>query len=220
MATGDVQAATEGDVPGAQVVHFVLLPPRMAAAEALAAYLRKQRFWVWEGSPAVDELSRQREVTLAQVLPEFPGPKTEMLYPSASISDLRGVTYPGGFTPTVMEETHDVATGTVLWCLGQAEGIFQVDFWADSIALRDALGAQIHRFFNPRESMHGVLLQMPETYACAICRYTLTGAEEIDTPESAYANERRVRCSVRWEAPLLDRRSVALISPRTLVTYE
>lgn len=192
----------------------ILIPVDTAVRMALAAYLREVEFTVHAGTPDVCDLSRPRSFPLAQVLSDFPGPNVELVYPSASIAQPTTAIVTGGFTPSMLEDSWDPMSDTVLWFMGRCEGTLQVDFWADSIALREALGAQIAGIFNPNEGMSGVHLRLPETYASAIGRFTLITQQLFDPPDAVWAGERRLQVAVRYEAPILMRRRVRPLRPQ------
>lgn len=203
--------------PGGELVHGDGRPALLAAPlqisadtavrQALARYLGAVTFSIWEGVPDVSELSRAREFRLVRVLPDFPGPTTELVYPSASISETVAQAYEGGMTPGVLEDSYAPETGSVLWQLGRVDGLLQVDFWADSPALRDAIAAALPGVMNPNEGMSGFYLRLPSTYASAVARYLQLTQETVDQPESAWANERRLMLTVRYTAPVLVRRA-------------
>ena len=182
---------------------YLLLPPEQAAIEALSAYLKTQAFLVHAGAPEVDELSRVRAVSLAYVLEDFPGPGNTLQYPCASLIPVGEIEHEGGFTPSAIPVSFDPVAKTALWDLGQARGLLQLDLFADSKAVRDALVAALPALFNPNEGMSGLYLRGAPAYACATLRYLLLSHSGRDTLEGAYANERRVSASIRFEAPLL-----------------
>lgn len=214
MATGDVVIAREGDVALQQIRGALLLDPEKACAEALAAYLRRQTFTIWGGESTATDLTRNRSFQFSDVLDDYPDAQHVMVYPTASIIPRQSVEYGESFTPSAIESTWNEATGSVLWKLGVATGVFQVDMWADSKPLRDAMAAEIARVLSPRESMTGVLLRLPETYACATGRFTLTGLERINLPNKAFTNEWELRALVSWDALVLDLRGARRFLPR------
>lgn len=202
---------------GQRTKAYLLLPPEDAAAEALAAYLGRATFVVHEGEPKVDELSRAREFTLAAVLDDFPAAGEALVYPCASVTAVGDVEHQGGFTPSVLEHTFDEAAGTVLWSLGEAQGLLQLDLWADSSAVGQALAARLPDLFNPNEGMSGMLLTGPPAYHGSSIRYLLLSHRSGSTLESAAANERRITATVRWEAPLLALRCARRLDLRRTV---
>lgn len=214
MATGDVLIAREGDAALPRVPGCINLDVEIAAAQTLAAYLKKQTFTVWGGKAELPETTRDREFQLVDVLDDFPGHDQTLNYPSASIIPRQSTAMSIDTSPYACEDTWDEARGTVVWYLGDASGVFQVGFWADSKALRDSFAASIPGIMNPRESMSGVLLRMPELYACAGARFTLTDVTRINLPDRAFTNEWELRALIRWEAPILDVRRANRFMPR------
>lgn len=197
---------------------FALMAVEDAAVIALRGYLACQTFLVHEGEPRFDELSRTRQVRLSKVYDDFPGAHVQLEYPSASLVAVGQVEHRGGFTPSVREDTYDPDRGTVVWVLGEATGTLQLDIWADNKATADAFYARLPALMNPGEGMSGLHLWLPPGYLSAPCRYLLVGRERRDTVESAYANERRVQASIRFDAPDLDLRCGVLLDPRVSVT--
>lgn len=217
MATGDILEASSayGDTAQPRVVPFVTTIPEDAASVALAAYLRRARFYVPAGAPPHGEVSRVREFALNAVSEEWPSPTNRLDYPAASIIGAGLVPYEGAFTPSPIPGTEDLQRGTVLWKVGVAAGELQVDFWSIKRIERNAIGAQVAGLFNPRESRSGLLLEAPPEYACAPIRFLLQSTETIDTPDTVYANERRFQAMVAWDCTLLEMRRYVQISPRT-----
>lgn len=205
---------------GERTLPYLLLPPEKAALEALAAYLGRATFLVHAGTPEVGELSRVRAVTLAQVLEDFPNAEDELQYPSASLIAVGEVEHRGGFTPSPIEETFDPGARTMLWSLGEARGLLQLDLFADSKALIDALGAGLPALMSPNEGMSGLYLRGSPAFQCRTIRYLLVGHESRTTFDSVYANERRVTASVRWEAPLLALRCAQPLTVRAQAEVE
>lgn len=221
MATGDILIATEGDAATRQLSGCILLDPEKACAEALAALLRKQRFIVWGGDPQEPtDLTRNREFQLAAVLDDYPDANQVMEYPTASIIPRQAATYGDNLTPFALEHTWDQARGTVFWKLGTVAGVFQLGLWADSKPLRDAMAAQITRVLNPRESMSGVLLQLPETYACSVGRFLLTEMQRIDLPAKSFTQEWELRALVAWDTLVLDQRAAPRLLARAKIETE
>jgi hypothetical protein len=96
--------------------------------------------------------------------------------------------------------------------------VFQVSFWADSKPLRDAMATALSWIFNPRE-VRGVLLRLPEIYACATGRFTLKQpAQRVNIPAKAYTNEWELRALVTWDAPMLEMRAGRHFWPRAVHT--
>jgi len=194
MAAGDLLYNT------AQPAHpaRVLLPPDDAAAEALCRYLGRQVFYVHEGSPAVDELSRMRSFCLESVSTSWPAADQPMRYPSATILGGDDVQHTGD-SPAPIEDTFDPFDETVAWYLGEASGTLQVDFWCDSEATRQAISAQLAALFSPGEGRGGILLELGPRYLGLGGRFSLLTHGRQDTPDAVWAGERRLRATVRWE---------------------
>lgn len=213
MRTGELVGGTGTGAAGAPI----LITVERAAREALAAYLRTARFWVHAGEPVVGELSCARELALEAVHEDFPGPDVALTYPSASLAESVPSRVVQGFTPRPLEHTYDPASGSVLWYLGRSEGTIQLDLWADSGAMREALGASLPAVFNPSEDQAGVYLRLPPTYASATARFTLLTQQHLDPPDAVWAGERRLQVTIGYEAPLLARRRATLLRPRAPV---
>ena len=113
---------------------------------------------------------------------------------------------------------YDPDAGTVVWVLGEVTGLLQLDIWCDSVASADAFYARLPALMSPGEGMAGLLLRAPPGYLSAPVRYLLISRERRDQPESAYANERRVSCTIRFDAPDLDLRCSTLMEPRLTST--
>ena len=221
MATGDILIASEGDAATPQLSGCILLDPEKACAEALAALLRAQRFIVWGGDPVeATDLTRNREFALQDVLDDFPDANQTLKYPSASIIPRQAAAYGDNFTPSALESTWDQTRGSVFWKLGTVSGVFQLGLWADSKPLRDAMAAQITRVLNPRESMAGVLLRLPETYACSTGRFLLTEMQRIDLPNKAFTQEWELRALVAWDTIVLDQRAAHRLLARANIHTE
>ena len=197
MATGDLLHNDGGLIKLARV----LVPPEDAAAEALAAYLRRACFYIHEGDPPVGELSRQRPFQLVSVATDWPGPTDQLAYPSATIFGGDDTQHTGSGTPRPMEALWDPFAGTVPWLLGIATGTFQVDFWADSAPVRQAIAARLPGLFSPSENRAGILLELPAHYLSLTARYSLVSKGRTDAPDTVWAGEHRLRAVVRWEAP-------------------
>ncbi len=193
---------------------FALMPVEKAACAALSAYLQRQTFLVHEGKPAVDELSRTKPLQLVRILDDFPAAHVQLAYPSASLVAVGAVEHEGGFQPSVREDTYDPDRGTVVWNIGECTGLLQLDIWADSVAAADAFYARLPALMNPGDGVGGLHLRLPPGYLSAPCRYLLVQRERRDTVESAYANERRVSATIRFDAPDLDLRCATVLDPR------
>lgn len=195
----------------------VLVDPRDAASFTLAQYLAEQCFYVWKGKPPFGDVSRTRPFRLRRVYFEWPDPNIRLEYPSASVVDDGEPEYQAhNLVPTPLDQDLlDLDAGTVVWKVAEAQGTFQLDFWADNVPVRTAIAAQLGGIFNPEECRSGVLLEGPKEFFCCPIRFTLLSVQRMDQPNLIYANERRLTCSVQWEAPVLDVRGAVPFQPRT-----
>lgn len=186
--------------------------PRNAAALTLAAYLEAQRFIVAAGSDGLE-----KPFELKQVLHKFPT-KSDLEYPSAAITAPTSTQEP--HTPFPQEETWDrYSPGTVLWRTAELVAQFQVDFFCETEADREAIAAALPGIFSPREDASGVMLRGPETYFCLPVRCTLMGdPERVDDSDSAFERERRLMVRIRSELDVVHlRKAVAIRRPVVLL---
>lgn len=197
-----------------QQLFFALQPVEKAAAAALGAYLQRHVFKVHPGSPHFSELSRTRELRLRRVYDDFPSAQTRLEYPAASIVPVGAVEHQGSLSQSPRSETYDPVAGTVVWVLGEATGLLQLDIWCDHVADADAFYARLPALMSPGDGMTGLLLRAPPGYLSAPVRYLLINRERRDQAESAYANERRISCTIRFDAPDLDLRCVRAMDVR------
>jgi hypothetical protein len=228
MALGDViKPAASVLQPLARVN---VIGPRLAMAQALAAYLMAQEFRVDGGSDV-----RDRVFALLGVTHVWPGPEVVISYPSASIVETAGTDHVGvALAPFPLEETwgrfddriglqvrttDDAAGVTCLWKEGQASTLFQVDFWTDTEPDRQAIEAALPALFNPHDGQAGVVVEGPELYYSRSCRFTLLSTKSDDSATSAGRGERRLRCSVRSECDIVSLR-MATVSATPVVTVE
>jgi hypothetical protein len=198
-------------------------------AEALAAYLMGINFWVHGGDDPHDY-----ELKLRQALERWPRPEEVLLYPSVSIVDTTGTERRAhNFTPTPLEETagawdHLVRVPidgepprTVLWKENEARAPFQVDFWTDNDADRQAIDARLDDIFSPEEGRTGVLIEASELYYSISIRFTLMGSPKYDdTGISAHTNERRLRCTIIGECDTVSLREAQWMTTRVVDTVE
>lgn len=215
MATGDLLYVDGEKAQPARV----LIPPEDAAAEALAAYLQRQSFTIHAGTPDVDELSRRRTFCLASVTTEWPAADARMAYPSATIIGGDDTVHTGGM-PIALEQTFDEIECTVLWQLGVASGTFQLDFWCDSIATRQAIAARLPGLFTVGEGRGGILLELSPHYRCLAARYTLRTKGRQETADTVWAGEHRLRAVVGWEVPDVEVRRARVFRMRSLSEVE
>jgi hypothetical protein len=184
------------------------LGPRKAMGEALAAFLLGLSFRV-DGADDRDQVFQ-----LAKVRDHWPDPRKVLEYPSASIVDIPGMTVlPHNFTPTALEETwgtFDELAGfnntdamTVLWKESGARCAFQVDFWAEYEAQRQAIEAAIPGHFSPEDGRSGVLVEGPELYYSRPMRFTVDTPRYDDNAATAFVQERRLRCVVTGECDIV-----------------
>jgi hypothetical protein len=182
--------------------------PRNAAARTLAAYLMGQRFVVAAGDDGIE-----KPFELKQVLYKFPT-KGELEYPSAAITTPTSTQ--DAHTPFPLEATQDrYGPGTVLWRTAELVAQFQVDFFCETEADREAIAAALPGIFSPREDASGVMLRGPETYFCLPVRCTLVGdPERVDEDEAAFARERRLMVRIRSELDVVHlRKAVSMRRP-------
>lgn len=190
--------------------------PRQAAAETLAVYLRNAKFYVYGGD------DNDTKFTLAKVLTQWPDPKIEMEYPSASIVEAGPSEHdPHNFSPTLLENTlgvYDCLIGyppnndqTVLCKESELNVQFQVDFWLSLQADREAVEAAISAIFNPSEATGGVILEGPEQYYSREFRFTLLATDYDDTEDNAYESEWRLRCVVQCEGDIVSLRKAVIV---------
>ena len=195
-----------GPVPGQPVV----VDPRQACADALAAYLWNLKFTRWGGSADCTEFN------LKAVYSEWPEPSEQLQYPSASITDAEdGKLEAHSFVPTPLENTFGVyAEGSMLWKLAELVIPFQVDFWTDDGPTRDAIGAKLPGAFAPGEEQYGVVLRGMPLYWDRPVRATFLSAQRMDNAESIYPRERRLMCRFQCEVDVVELRCSAQLDPR------
>ena len=191
--------------------------PRLAMAEALEAYLMGLEFCIDGGEGALYNTA----FSLNEVLREFPGPEDTLRYPTASIIETTPTDYGAhNFVPTPLEETigqfdafaEPALRPTVLWKEAEAMTMFQLDFWADGTAERQAISGALSAAFNPNDSESGVRVRGPELYYGTPVRLTLLTSVFVDLPDAVYANERRLRCAVRAESDIVSLRRASLLT--------
>jgi hypothetical protein len=190
------------------------LGPRKAMAKALAAYLETV-WWYVDSGDDVDP--RDSRFQLNPIATHWPRPDVPLNYPTASIIELGETTQRAhNFTPSPLEETwgqFDELAGysgepgrTVLWKEAEAVASFQVDFWNDGDADRQAIEARLSAVFSPGQERYGVLLEGPELYYSQPMRFALESHRDDDTATTAYAEERRLRCTVTGECDIVSLR--------------
>lgn len=204
--------------PGGSLPQPVALPnrvgPREAMVAGLAAFLEGVEFRV-DGGDARDEV-----FNLSAVMRHWPG-DAAIDYPAASIVEMAPTEYQEhSLTPTPLEETwgtFDAMIGlrpvpapdgkTVLWKEGEASTGFQVDFWCELEADRQAIEAALPAAFNPYpDAAAGVTVEGPELYYGRPLRFTLETAKHDDSLVTAGRGEFRLRCVVRAECDIVSLR--------------
>ena len=203
------------------------LGARDALAMTLSAFLLKLQFRV----DGVDD--RDTVFHLRRVFPEWPSSRRDLPYPCASIidaGDLQHVAH--NLTPTLLEETwgqFDVMVGhttngkkrTVLMKESGARQEFQVDFWTDKPADRQAIAALLPSIFSPGEGRSGVIVEGPSLYYSRNMRFSLISSTYDDTAASASVNERRLRASVIGECDIVSlREAVEMPAPNICLSVK
>lgn len=188
---------------------------RTAAAESLAAYLKNVIFLIAGGK------AEDTEFRLNEVLPNWPESDVALNYPAASIDDGPAPYEAHNFTPTMQENTYNVfCPGTVLWKTGELVVDFQVDFWTNTQATRQAIAAGLPRIFNPTETRSGVLLAGHPDYFHRAVRCTLMDADRADDGDTTYDRERRLRTVVKSEIDVVHLRQVTQLAPDVILNVQ
>jgi hypothetical protein len=194
------------------------LDPRNAMAEVLAAFLRCAVF-MRDGGTMPD-----KRFALERVLPEWPDPKKEIQYPSASVIDSADVPYEAhNLVPSALEETWEsFGKCTMLWKTGEAVATFQVDYWATDTPTREAIAARLPSLFSPTEARVGVMLAGDPRYFRRPVRATLLDHRRVDTQERVFSRDRRLQTMVRCEIDVVHLRKAVELDPevRLDVTQE
>lgn len=197
--------------------------PRVAMAETVAEYLKCAVFRVF-GNGGTD-----RDFVLERVFASWPDAREALPYPCASIIEATDTFHEEQFNPQPVESSlgvFDCLVGyaqdptfpkTVLWRTADATCDFQVDFWASSIADRQAVEAQLSYLFNPGQERTGVLLGGHPRYYAQPVRATLLHHRQIDEEEQVYPNERRLQTMIRCNVAVVDLRIATILTPRTTV---
>lgn len=219
MAVGDI--ITSG-APPATVALANTIGASKALAEALAAYLLRAEFRVHGGTDPQD-----RTFKLTKVLEHFPRPDERLVYPCASIEEKPGANIEQWLSPAPLEDTwgqFDRLIGengsnkrTVLWLTGEASVDFQLDFWLDTEADREAVEARVSDLFVPEEGRQCLVIEGPALYYGQPCTYSLEGMHSEDTTDTATRNERRLRCEVHGTCAIVSLRVAREFKPRTVV---
>lgn len=179
-----------------------------AAAEVLALYLSRLE-WQTGGGTGPDDRWR-----LNQVFPGWPDPDQPLPYPCASIDAEAAERDAHDLVPTMLEETcGQYGEGTVLWKTSEVVVEQQVDFWLTSEAERKAVMASLPAYFSPSEGRAGVLLSGHPDYYDRAVNVLLLSHDEIDTSESRFERERRIRCLFACEIEEVHLRRVVRLDP-------
>ena len=197
--------------------------PVEAMSQALAAYLLAASFRVYGASDPRDSV-----FSLAQVTDHWPRPDEALNYPCASIIKMPGTDRDASMHPSPLEDTLGIfdnfigITGgepqTCLWVIGEETASFQVDFWLDKEADRQAVAGVIDDLFAPGEGNGSVIVEGPELYFGQECEFSLESAHPDDTADTAYHNERRLRCIVIGSCAIISLRlAVMTREPRVIV---
>lgn len=190
------------------------LDPRNAMAEVLSAFLRCAEFRRDGGTTAAP-----KAFALKRVVSEWPDPKKQIVYPSASVIDSADIpTEAHSLTPTALEGTWDsFGPGTVLWKTGEQVATFQVDYWCTDKPTRTAINARLPSLFNPGEGRVGVILAGDPRYFRRPVRATLLDHKRMDTEDAVFDRERRLFTLVRCEVDVVQLRRAVELSPRARI---
>ena len=177
-------------------------------------YLRCLEFVRWGGETGSDT-----RFVLADVLEEWPEASVPVRYPSATIVDAGSFEMEAhNFEPTPLEETFGVfGENTMLWKLAEGVTTFQVDFWADDNATREAIAARLPGAFAPGEQGYRVVLEGSPLYFDRRVRAELLRYRRADSVNAAFVRERRLFAEVRCEVDVVDLRCVQPLLPRVRV---
>ncbi len=193
------------------------LDHRNAASIAIAAYLSKAIFVIAGEAPEGSEelsIAPDKGFQLKNVTHVWPSGKETIKYPSASIIEAAKPKYTEDFVPHALDETWNAfKQDTVLWHIKEASLQFQIDFWANSDPVREAIAAHLEHLFNPEEVRRGVMLEGPKEYFCCPVRVTLEDTMRIDNSESALTNERRLKTLFVADIPVLQLRAATYLDP-------
>ena len=152
---------------------------------------------------------------LKQVYPYFPNAERDLEFPSASVVEALTTYEAGDLVPRPIESTwHQFGKDTVLWRTADAIIDFQVDFWTNEDAHRQAILAQLPWLLAPGEGEAGVLLEAPKEYFSTTARFSLdTSARPDEGTDAVLQLNRRARVVVRCEIEVLHLRGVAALNP-------
>lgn len=192
-----------------RVVHVPDTGPSDAVKNTLSAYLKKVEFRIDGGDDA------DTKFHLNEVFDEWPS-QDALPYPCASIvSEADAVHDAHSFVPTPLEETfEEFAPETVLWKTAELVVPYQLDFWTNNPATRNAIEAALSSTFNVGEDRSGVMLSGDPGYFYRPVRVTLLSSRRIDTESTVYANERRLMCRLQCEVDVVELRYGRLLAPQ------
>lgn len=176
---------------------------RQAAAAALTAYLRRIVFIRYGNDRASDVRFK-----LCGVYDNWPDPQQTLEYPSASVTDTNVMGMLGhNLVPSALESTWNVyAPNAMLWKISEISYTFQVDFWCQTPADREAVASALPGAFAPGEGRANVVLAGDDRYFCLPVRASLEGYQRMDTPKSAYELESRLMSQVRCDVDVVELR--------------
>jgi len=219
MAVGDIISTGAPSMPEALPG---LMGPTVAMREALAAYLLGITFRVAGGDDMRDSVFK-----LEEALDHFPRPSETLNYPCTSIEEMAETSNDQPISPAPLEDTlgtFDSMIGwtgadpqTCLWVVGEAETMFQLDFWCDRDPDRQAIEGQLANIFSPEEGCSGVVLEAPELYFGQDCEFSLLSQRFDDSGLFSERNELRLRCVIEASCAIVALRKVILMKPTTTV---
>lgn len=189
------------------------IDPARACSEVLMAYLRCVEFVRWGGTAA------NVSFKLEAVIPEWPNPDVEMVFPSASVVEQLDTQYAAHSTvPTALEGTwNKFEPNSVLWKTDEVVCEYQVDFWCNEDFSRAAILARLPSLFSPSEDRRGVMLSGDPRYFCRNVRATLLEQKRWDNSDDALQRERRCTAHIRCEIDDVHLRCATELSPRIVV---
>lgn len=187
---------------------------RNACANALVCLLEETQFRRWGSEDAATFFK------LEQVFANWPDAAFDVPYPAASIIEAGPSVHAAhSLTPTIIEDSFEkFCPGTVLWKTAELEATFQIDYWTNDEATREAIALRLPSLFNPSEARAGVILLASDRYFGATVRATLQSGERLDNPSTVYAKERRLRTTVTCEVDMLHLREAVPFRPSVRMT--
>jgi len=187
---------------------------RAAGVYALSQYIQNAVFEKWN-----DQDPTPTPFQMRRVLSEWPRSDVPIEYPSASVVDMQATTMLGhNFVPTPIESTwHAYGKDTVIWKLAEIDLGFQVDFWLQSVADREAVAASLPGLFSPGEGRSCVMVRCPEQYFCTLARLSLEQYQRMDEAEAVFVGERRLMAEVKVTVDVLELRCASVLQPGLVV---